>query len=179
VIDNVMIKKAVMKKWVKRFIVPVFVLGLYSCATVDKRFSNPEDAVHPGMQVFLDYQASINSDSGFDDGVPLFFSEAGQKKIEASQGWNRLVYSSTFRALKNGSCEALSIIKQSPNRILISCKGPYFYSSPFGFSSEEKMHLRVYVRKSNQRWSIDTAGLTHTMDGGNSVPRSAGLKFPK
>ena len=167
------------KKVIKGFVVGAFVLVLYSCATVDKRFSNPEDVVHPGIQAFLNYQKKINSDSEFDDEMQLFFSEAGRKRIQAAQGWNRLVYSSSFRALKWGSCDDISILKQSSSSILVSCKGPFTYRSAFGFSRQEMMHLRVNVRKVGQGWYIDTAGLTHTMDDGNSVPRSTGLKFSK
>ena len=171
--------KVMTKKTIKGFVFSISVLVLFSCAVVDKRFSNPEDAVHPGMLVFLNYQKAINSESKFDDEIQLFFSEVGRKRIQASQGWNRLVYSASFRALKDGSCDEMSIASQSSANILVSCKGPYFYSSAFGFSRQETMHLRVNVRKVGQGWYIDTAGLTHTMDGGNSVPRSTGLKFSK
>ena len=167
------------KKMSRNLVVLMSVLALFSCVTVDERFADPEDAIHPGMQVFLNYQKVINSDSEFDDEIQLFFSEAGRKRIQATQGWNRLVYSSSFRALKWGSCDDISILKQSSNSILVSCKGPFTYRSAFGFSRQETMHLRVNVRKVGQGWYIDTAGLTHTMDGGNSVPRSTGLKFSK
>jgi|GEM_PF-969944 len=174
-----MINKIMINKLLRNFVFSISVLALFSCATVDKRFADPEDAVHPGVQVFLDYQKSINSESEFDDEMQLFFSEAGRRRIQATQGWNRLVYSSSFRALKWGSCDDISILKQSSNSILVSCKGPFTYRSAFGFSRQETMHLRVNVRKVGQGWYVDTAGMTHTMDGGNSVPRSIGLKFPK
>ena len=172
-----MINKIMINKLLRNFVFSISILALFSCATVDKRFTDPEDAVHPGVQVFLDYQKSINSESEFDDEMQLFFSEAGRRRIQATQGWNRLVYSSSFRALKWGSCDDISILKRSLNSILVSCKGPFTYRSAFGFSSQEMMHLRVNVRKVGQGWYIDTAGMTHTMDGGNSVPRSTGIKF--
>ena len=174
-----MINSVMIKKMVKHFITLVSILALYSCATIDQRFANQDDAIHPGMQVFLDYQQAITTDSEFDDGIQSFFSEAGRKKIAASQGWHKLVYTASFRGLKSGSCDELSILNQSSNFILVSCKGPYAYRSAFGFGREETMHLRVYVRKNSQGWYVDNGGLTHTMDGGQSVPRSIGLKFPK
>ncbi len=174
-----MINSVMIKKIVRNFLSFVSVIVLCSCATMDQRFANQEDLAHPGMQVFLDYQKSINTESDFDDEIKSFFSEAGRKKIESTKGWNRLVYSASFRALKFGSCDELSILSQTSSTILVSCKGPYAYRSAFGFGREESMHLRVYVRKNSQDWYIDTAGLTHTMDGGQSVPRSIGLKFPK
>ena len=95
-----MINKIMINKLLRNFVFSISVLALFSCATVDKRFADPEDAVHLGVQVFLDYQKSINSESEFDDEMQLFFSEAGRRRIQATQGWNRLVYSSSFRALK-------------------------------------------------------------------------------
>ena len=174
-----MINSVMIKKIVRNFLSLAAILALCSCATVDDRFSNPDDAIHPGMQVFLEYQKAITIESDFDDEIKSFFSDAGRKKIESTKGWNRLVYSASFRAIKQGSCNDLSILQQSMSSILVSCKGPYAYRSAFGFGREEVMHLRVYVRKVGQDWYIDTAGLTHTMDGGQSVPRSIGLKFPK
>ena len=164
---------------VKHLITLASILALYSCATIDQRFANQDDAIHPGMQVFLDYQKAITIESDFDDEIKSFFSDAGRKKIELTKGWHRLVYSASFRALKFGSCDELSILNQASNFILVSCKGPYSYRSAFGFGREETMHLRVYVRRDSQGWYIDSAGLTHTMDGGQSVPRSIGLKFSK
>ena len=174
-----MINSVMIKKIVRNFLSFVSVVVLCACATMDQRFANQEDLAHPGMQVFLDYQKSINTESDFDDDIKSFFSDAGRKKIKMTKGWNRLVYSASFRALKFGSCDELSILNQALSSILVSCKGPYRYHSAFGFSREESMHLRVYVRKNSQGWYVDTAGLTHTMDGGKSVPRSIGLKFPK
>lgn len=165
------------KKAMRNFVVVWSILFLYSCATVDERFTKPEDAIHPGMQVFLNYQKAIASGSDFDDEVKVFFSEAGQKRIAASQGWHKLVYTASFRALKAGSCDEIAILKESPGRILVSCKGPYLYQSAFGFSRDETMHLRVNIRKVANTWYMDTASLKHTMDGGQSVPRSIGLKF--
>ena len=170
-------KKAVLKKAIKSCAVMLSVVFLYSCATIDKRFAKPEDAVHPGMQVFLNYQKTITSDSAFDDEIKAFFSQAGQKRIAATQGWHKLVYTASFRALKLGSCDEIAILNESPERILVSCKGPYLYKSAFGYSREETMHLRVNIRKVADTWYIDTASLKHTMDGGQSVPRSIGLKF--
>ena len=177
VIIKAMIKDAMIKKMIRPCAIALSVLFLYSCATVDERFTQPEDATHPGMQVFLSYQKAITSDSKFDDELKAFFSAAGQKRIAATQGWHRLVYTASFRALKDGSCDEITILKQSATRILVSCKGPYYYHSAFGFSRDEKMHLRVNVRKVANAWYIDTASLKHTMDGGQSVPRSIGLKF--
>ena len=167
------------KKIVRHFVSLAAILALCSCATIDDRFSNPDDAIHPGMQVFLEYQKAITIESDFNDEIKSFFSDAGRKKIESTKGWNRLVYSASFRALKLGSCDEIAILSQASSSILVSCKGPYAYRSAFGFGREETMHLRVYVRRDSQGWYIDSSGLTHTMDGGQSVPRSIGLKFPK
>ena len=174
-----MINSVMIKKIVRNFLSFVSVVFLCSCATMDQRFANQEDLVHPGMQVFLDYQKAINTESDFDDDMKSFFSDAGRKKIKMTKGWNRLVYSASFRALKLGSCDEIAILSQASSSILVSCKGPYAYRSAFGFGREETMHLRVYVRRDSQGWYIDSSGLTHTMDGGQSVPRSIGLKFPK
>ena len=57
----------------KNFIIILAVFGLSACATVDERFANPVDVKHPGMQVFLDYQKAINSESKFDDEKKAFF----------------------------------------------------------------------------------------------------------
>ncbi len=177
-IKKVMIKKVMIKKaMIKNCAVVLSVLFLYSCATVDDRFVKPEDADHPGMKVFLDFQKAITSDSKFDDEIKAFYSAAGQKRIAATQGWHKLVYTASFRALKAGSCDEIAIIKESPKRILVSCKGPFLYQSAFGYSRDETMHLRVNVRKVANDWYMDTAGLRHTMDGGQSVSRSIGLKF--
>lgn len=164
---------------VKNFIIILAVFGLSACATVDERFANPVDVKHPGMQVFLDYQKAINSESKFDDEKKAFFSEQARMKIATTMGWHRLVYTASFRALKSGSCDEISILSETANRILVSCKGPYSYVSAFGFGSDERMHLRVNVRKNKMGWYIDTSGLTHTMGNGKSVSRSLGLKFPK
>ena len=174
-----MINSIMIKKIVRHFVSFAAILALCSCATIDDRFRNPDDAIHPGMQVFLEYQKAITIESDFDDEIKSFFSDAGRKKIESTKGWNRLVYSASFRALKLGSCDEIAILSQASSSILVSCKGPYAYRSAFGFGREETMHLRVYVRRNSQGWYIDSSGLTHTMDGGQSVPRSIGLKFPK
>lgn len=150
---------------------------LLACATLDERFANQEDIQHPAMQVFLAYKEVAQANDDFNDEVKAFFSEVGQKRIEQTMGWHRLVFSASHRALSNGDCEQISIDSQSVNHVLISCKGPYTFKSAFGLKSEETMHLRVDVRKIKGEWHIDTSGLTHTMQGGESVPRSIGRKY--
>ena len=48
------------KKIVRNFLSLAAILALCSCAIVDDRFSNPDDAIHPGMQVFLEYQNIVD-----------------------------------------------------------------------------------------------------------------------
>lgn len=150
---------------------------LTSCATVDKRFSNTDDKQHPAMQVFLDYKKASSASEKFSDEIKAFFSPASQRRIDTTMGWHKLVFTTSYKALRLGDCDSINIIENLSNSILISCKGPYNYQSAFGYSSDETMHLQVYVKKQAEQWYISTGGLTHTMDSGKSVPRSTGIKF--
>ena len=150
---------------------------LSSCASIDKRLVNAADAEHPGMQVFLAYAEAVNTSEEIDDNVKSFFSKHARTRIETTKGWHRLVYTSSYRALKDGECESITISARSQSKILVSCEGPFVFKSAFGYKSDETMHLRVNVVRSAEGWTIDTSGLTHTMNGGKSVDRSMGLKF--
>lgn len=165
---------------VKKFLGLLSVVLLASCASMDQRFANVEDRAHPGVKVFLDYQSAVKKSQQFDETLHGYFSPSMRPRFKDMIGWHKLVYTASFRALRLGDCESIYITEDFPDRILVNCEGPYLYESPFGYSREESMHLRVYiVRISEGEWVIGRSGLTHTMDGGESVSRSTGLKFRK
>lgn len=161
----------------KRAFLLLLSLTLFACASVDKRFTDPEHRGHPAMQVFLDYDKAVKASDEFNDELKAFFSASDQKKIAATMGWQRLVYTTSYKGLKQGVCEDIAITQQSITSVLISCKGPFTYQSAFGYSRQETMELRVFVRKVIDQWYISSSGMKHTMDGGESVPRSTGIKF--
>ena len=152
-------------------------LFITSCSTFDARFIDSGHAKHPAVRVFLDFEKEVENKNTFEDKLKVFFSPKAIREIETKKGWYRLVYTSSFRALRDGSCEQISLIKKSHSHVLLSCKGPYKFKSPLGLSSNEKMHLKVNIRLFNGNWYLDKAGLTHTMAGGKTAPRSMGLKF--
>lgn len=165
---------------VKKIVGLLLMVLLVSCASMDQRFADVEDRAHPGVKVFLDYQSAAKKSQQFDKELQAYFSPSTQQRFADMIGWQKLVYSASFRALHLGDCESIYITENFPDRILVNCEGPYLYESPFGYSREERMHLRVYiVRISEGEWAIGRSGLTHTMDGGESVSRSTGLKFRK
>lgn len=165
----------------KSFYIKIFPLLIFffisSCVTYDARIKNIEHAQHPSVKVFLEFEKEVKNTKTFDQGLMSFFSPKARREIETKKGWYRLVYTSTYRALRDGVCETINIIKESRSNVLLSCKGDYKFKSVFGMSSNERMHLRVNLRLIDDVWYLDKAGLTHTMGGGKVSPRSMGLKF--
>ena len=155
----------------------LILLLISSCVTYDARFENIEHAKHPSIKVFLEFEKAVKEVKSFDEKLIAFFSPKARREIETKKGWYKLVYTASYRALRDGTCETITIIKQSISSVLISCTGDYKFKSPFGMTSNERMHLRVYLRLINDIWYLDKAGLTHTMGGGKVSPRSMGLKF--
>ncbi len=153
-------------------------LLLASCASVDTRFANQEHRQHPGMDVFLDYMEASQKSESLDD-VRQYFSSQAKRTIDTTKGWHKLTVTSSYRGLKNGQCDEISILSQTNSLILVSCKGPFTFRSVFGYQSDETMHLRVNVSydRVQDGWFIYNSGLTHTMGGGESVSRSTGIKF--
>lgn len=162
---------------VKRGVLLLLSVSLFACASVDNRFADAEHRAHPAMKVFLDYDKAAKNSDEFNEKLIAFFSASDQKRIAATMGWQKLVYTSSYRALKDGECEEIAIAEKKPSRVSISCKGPFTFRSAFGYKREETMELRVSVREVAGQWYIGTSGMRHTMDGGESVPRSTGIKF--
>ncbi len=163
------------------FFVKIFpllmIFFIHSCVMYDARFDNIDYARHPSVKTFLKFEKEVKNTKIFEDKLMVFYSPKARREIETKKGWYKLVYTSSYRALRDGYCEKITLIRQSRSNVLLSCKGPYKFNSPFGLSSNEKMHLRVNLRLYNGIWYLDKAGLTHTMAGGKTSPRSMGLKF--
>jgi hypothetical protein len=163
----------------KYYLGAVCLFCLYSCTVFDERFQNNGDFEHPAVGIFLDYERMVAKTESFDE-VSEYFSKADKKIIGRAQGWGRLVYSASDQALRNGSCSEIFLSDVAAASVLLHCKGPYTFKSPFGLVSEETMHLRVYIKKYQDEWYISRAGLTHsmpTLPGREMIPRSIGLKF--
>ena len=106
-----------------------------------------------------------------------FYTPTTQQHIAKQLGWRKFLYSSAYKALKNGNCESIEL-KPLGNRVQIDCVGSMVVSSMFLADQQQSLHLRVYMVQQNGQWFMDKAGYAAANLAALPVTYNrAGMKF--
>ncbi|MBT8140659.1 MAG: hypothetical protein KJP25_12900 [Gammaproteobacteria bacterium] len=151
------------------------VILVSGCTLIDRRFENPADRNHPAMQVFLAYNKAVRQAESFAEIYRDFYPESQWELIEGTMGWARLAYSASFKGLKTGKCNELSLLRRGPQRAEILCKGVYRIPNNLMQGKEFGMEIKVIALKSGDRWYLGRSGMKHETGLGNYA--AFGIKF--
>jgi len=144
---------------------------------LDKPTMDDATRVHPATQRFISFAYKAKTVERYDELVSEFYIPQTQQRIEKLFGWPLFVYSSPFRALKNGHCDSIELTPLE-NRVQIDCLGIMTVQSMILDDHDEPMHLRVYMLQHKGKWYFDRSGYVYA--DSDSIPVTygrAGIKF--
>ena len=135
-------------------------------------------STHLATQRFIAFTKAARVAGSFDTVLQTFYTKSTQEKVAKLVGWSKLIYSSSYEALKNGNCERIQL-KSLGQQVQIDCIGTMRVPSLFLGDQEHRMQLRVYMSEYQGMWYLEQAGYISVVPGDLSNGRTrAGLKFP-
>jgi hypothetical protein len=153
-------------------------LILSACASQLPKYSMGDaTSAHPATMRFIAFAEQAKTAATYDDMFETFYTPTTQQHIAKQLGWRRFLYSSAYKALKNGNCENIQL-KPLGNRVQIDCVGSMVVSSMFLADQQQSLHLRVYMIQQKQEWFMDKSGYVAANFAILPVTyNSAGMKF--
>jgi hypothetical protein len=153
-------------------------LVLSACASQLPKYSmDNATSAHPATQRFIAFSDQAKTADVYDDMFATFYTPTTQQHIAKQLGWRKFLYSSAYRALKNGNCESIEL-KPLGNRVQIDCVGSMVVSSMFLADQQQSLHLRVYMIQQKGEWFMDKSGYVAANFAILPVTyNSAGMKF--
>jgi len=164
-------------------IIALSLLHLAGCASLkhDKWSDVTMDETtrtHPATQQFIDFANAAKNTSDISSLSEQFFTKQSRRQLEKSHGWKRLIYSASFFVLNQTRCNELTLTTLTHRQVFFDCLGDFKANSPIIGPTEEKIHLRTYMYKSNNEWLIDRSGYVHTHTYLDTVAyKRGGIKF--
>ena len=133
-------------------------LILSACTSQLPKYSMDDaTSTHPATMRFIAFSEQAKTAEAYDAMLAAFYTPATQAHIAKQLGWRKFLYSSAYRALKNGNCESIEL-KPLGNRVQIDCVGSMVVSSMFVADQQQSLHLRVYMVQQNGQWFMDKSG---------------------
>ena len=133
-------------------------LVLSACASQLPKYSmDNATSAHPATQRFIAFSDQAKTAEAYDDMFATFYTPTTQQHIAKQLGWRKFLYSSAYKALKNGECKSIQL-KPLGNRVQIDCVGSMVVSSMFLADQQQSLHLRVYMIQQNGKWFMDKSG---------------------
>jgi|GEM_PF-2521851 len=153
-------------------------LVLSACASQLPKYSmDNATSAHPATQRFIAFSDQAKTAEAYDDMFATFYTPTTQRHIAKQLGWRKFLYSSAYRALKNGNCESIEL-KPLGNRVQIDCIGSMVVSSMFLADQQQSLHLRVYMVQQKGEWFMDKSGYVAANLAALPVTfNKAGMKF--
>ena len=153
-------------------------LVLSACASQLPKYSmDNATSAHPATQRFIAFSDQAKTAEAYDDMFATFYTPTTQRHIAKQLGWRKFLYSSAYRALKNGNCESIEL-KPLGNRVQIDCIGSMVVSSMFLADQQQSLHLRVYMVQQKGQWFMDKSGYAAANLAALPVTfNRAGMKF--
>ena len=98
-------------------------LMLSACTSQLPKYSmDNATSAHPATMRFIAFSDQAKTAEAYDAMLAAFYTPATQAHIAKQLGWRKFLYSSAYRALKNGNCESIEL-KPLGNRVQIDCVG--------------------------------------------------------
>ena len=133
-------------------------LILSACASQLPKYSMGDaTSAHPATMRFIAFAEQAKTAATYDDMLATFYTPTTRQHIAKQLGWRKFLYSSAYKALKNGNCESIEL-KPFGNRVQIDCVGSMVVSSMFLADQQQSLHLRVYMVQQNGQWFMDKSG---------------------
>ena len=153
-------------------------LVLSACASQLPKYSmDNATSAHPATMRFIAFSDQAKTAEAYDDMFATFYTPTTQQHIAKQLGWRKFLYSSAYRALKNGNCESIEL-KPLGNRVQIDCIGSMVVSSMFLADQQQSLHLRVYMVQQKGEWFMDKSGYVAANLAALPVTfNKAGMKF--
>ena len=153
-------------------------LVLSACASQLPKYSmDNATSAHPATMRFIAFSDQAKTAEAYDDMFATFYTPTTQQHIAKQLGWRKFLYSSAYRALKNGNCESIEL-KPLGNRVQIDCIGSMVVSSMFLADQQQSLHLRVYMVQQKGEWFMDKSGYVAANLAALPVTfNRAGMKF--
>ena len=153
-------------------------LILSACASQLPKYSMDDaTSAHPATMRFIAFAEQAKTAATYDDMLATFYTPTTRQHIAKQLGWRKFLYSSAYKALKNGNCESIQL-KTLGNRVQIDCVGTMVVSSMFLADQQQSLHLRVYMIQQKQEWFMDKSGYVAANFAILPVTyNSAGMKF--
>jgi threonine/homoserine efflux transporter RhtA len=153
-------------------------LVLSACASQLPKYSmDNTTSAHPATQRFIAFSDQAKTAEAYDAMLAAFYTPATQAHIAKQLGWRKFLYSSAYRALKNGNCESIEL-KPLGNRVQIDFIGSMVVSSMFVADQQQSLHLRVYMVQQKGEWFMDKSGYVAANLAALPVTfNKAGMKF--
>ncbi|MDB4631389.1 hypothetical protein OAF61_02735 [Pseudomonadales bacterium] len=151
---------------------------LTACISPTPKYTmNKQTSAHPATERFTAFANAAKTAKSHDELLERFYTAQTQRQISGLIGWRKLLYSSSYRALKRGTCESIELKVLGP-QVQIDCFGTMIVPSMFLGDQQHRMHLRVYLVQEQSQWYLAQAGYVSVVPGelSNGFTR-AGLRF--